>query len=159
MAAFEKLMLDLSQQLHLHQVISGNDDSEMERLGAFDICYLEAINQLGKPTIGTVSHLLNQSTPNTNYHVKKLISLGLIDRVMDKKDRRVAHLFVTDKYRSMMRAGGDDFWKNLQEDLGEKVSSDDIVTFQRVLKETIALLRKSGLDKKVEENKNKKRKE
>ena len=31
MAAFEKLMLDLSQQLHLHQVISGNDDSEMER--------------------------------------------------------------------------------------------------------------------------------
>ena len=102
---------------------------------------------------------MNQSTPNTNYHVKKLISLGLIDRVMDKKDRRVAHLFVTDKYRSMMRAGGDDFWKNLQEDLGEKVSSDDIATFQRVLKETIALLRKSGLDKKVEENKNKKRKE
>ena len=96
----QKTMIDLLQKVQLHNHL--NQYKEFEKLGAIDMYYLEAINQANNTTIGAVSKMLNQSTPNTNYHIKKLMRLGLIEKKVDQQDRRVYHLTVTKKYVEMM---------------------------------------------------------
>ncbi|CAM2868925.1 MULTISPECIES: MarR family winged helix-turn-helix transcriptional regulator [Dellaglioa] len=134
-------MIELSGTFNkLNQLLSlyGKQDGLMDikQLGTIDIYYLNAIEQLKNPTIGRVSKLLNQSTPNTNYHLKKLIMLGLVVKKADVSDKRVIHLVVTDKYKELT-AVDNDFWNQLESKLEEQVTGKDLATFRRVLKETI----------------------
>ena len=71
--SIQRAMVNLTQLIRLHDYYEGA--VELDKLGAIDMYYLEAINQLDNPTIGTISKLLGQSTPNTNYHIKKLKDL------------------------------------------------------------------------------------
>ncbi|MGX5377706.1 MarR family winged helix-turn-helix transcriptional regulator [Ligilactobacillus sp. LYQ135] len=137
MLSLQKTMIDLLQKVQLHNHLNQYD--EFEKLGAIDVYYLEAINQTKNTTIGTVSRLLGQSTPNTNYHIKKLINLGLIEKSMDKRDRRVFHLNVTPKYTEMID-NNTKFWQNLQDGLEEQVSAADLATFKRVLRTTLDVI-------------------
>lgn len=66
--SIQRAMVNLTQLIRLHDYYEGT--VELDKLGAIDMYYLEAINQLDNPTIGTISKLLGQSTPNTNYHIK-----------------------------------------------------------------------------------------
>ena len=106
-SSLQKSMINLAQVLRLRE--HQKSFKELEKLGAIDVYYLEAIYQLKEPTIGTISKLLGQSTPNTNYHIKKLINLGLIEKRIDDVDRRVTHLLVTDKYSELINSD-EDFW-------------------------------------------------
>lgn len=137
MSSLQRLMTDLTQVLRLHG--HRNSIEDFEKLGAIDIYYLEAVYQLKEPTIGTISKLLGQSTPNTNYHIKKLINLGLIEKRIDDIDRRVTHLYVTDKYRRLIESDVD-FWDGLQEQLEDAVSAKDLAIFRRVLKQTAEII-------------------
>ncbi|WP_282709179.1 MarR family winged helix-turn-helix transcriptional regulator [Ligilactobacillus sp. Marseille-Q7487] len=137
MSSLQRLMTDLTQVLRLHG--HRNSIEDFEKLGAIDIYYLEAVYQLKEPTIGTISKLLDQSTPNTNYHIKKLINLGLIEKRIDDIDRRVTHLYVTDKYRRLIESDVD-FWDGLQEQLEDAVSAKDLAIFKRVLKQTAEII-------------------
>lgn len=140
MLSLQKTMINLLQNIQLQNHL--NQYEEFEKLGAIDVYYLEAINQFDNPTIGMVSKKLKQSTPNTNYHIKKLMNLGLIKKEIDDKDRRVFHLQVTEKYKQMTDSNSE-FWQDLQDSLEEKVSASDMATFKRVLDETLSLIKKS----------------
>ena len=109
-SSLQKSMINLAQVLRLRE--HQKSFKELEKLGAIDVYYLEAIYQLKEPTIGTISKLLGQSTPNTNYHIKKLINLGLIEKRIDDVDRRVTHLLVTDKYSELINSD-EDFWARM----------------------------------------------
>lgn len=137
MLSIQKTMIDLLQKVQLHNHL--NQYKEFEKLGAIDMYYLEAINQLDNPTIGVVSKILNQSTPNTNYHIKKLMRLGLIEKNVDLHDRRVYHLSVTDKYEKMLD-NNTDFWQAFQEGLEKKFSDNDLATFKHVLEESLNVI-------------------
>lgn len=135
-------MIELSGTFNkLNQLLSlyGKQDGLMniKQLGTIDTYYLNAIEQLNSPTIGRVSKLLNQSTPNTNYHLKKLIALGLVEKKADITDKRVVHLSVTDKYKGLTTFNSD-FWNQLESKLETQVTGQDLATFRRVLKETIS---------------------
>ncbi|WP_290032964.1 MarR family winged helix-turn-helix transcriptional regulator [Ligilactobacillus cholophilus] len=143
MLSLQKTMIDLLQKVQLHNHL--NQYKEFEKLGAIDVYYLEAINQSKNTTIGQVSRLLNQSTPNTNYHIKKLMNLGLIDKKMDEKDRRVFHLSVTDKYTQMIDNNAE-FWQALQDNLEEKVSVSDMATFKGVLQKCLDVIDENNVD-------------
>ena len=101
--------------------------------------YLEAINQYKNTTIGAVSKLLGQSTPNTNYHIKKLMNLGLIEKKVDIHDHRVYHLTVTPKYVEMTD-NNTEFWENLQLGLEREVSNTDLAIFKRVLQTALNVI-------------------
>lgn len=137
MLSLQKTMIDLLQKVQLHNHL--NQYEEFEKLGAIDVYYLEAINQSKNTTIGAVSRLLNQSTPNTNYHIKKLMNLGLIDKKVDDKDRRVYHLSVTKKYTEMID-NNTEFWQDLQDGLEERVSASDLAAFKSVLEKTLDVI-------------------
>lgn len=137
MLSLQKTMIDLLQKVQLHNHL--NQYEEFEKLGAIDVYYLEAINQSKNTTIGAVSRLLNQSTPNTNYHIKKLMNLGLIDKKVDDKDRRVYHLSVTKKYTEMID-NNTEFWQDFQDGLEERVSASDLATFKSVLEKTLDVI-------------------
>lgn len=137
MLPIQKTMIDLLQKVQLHNHL--NQYKEFEKLGAIDMYYLEAINQLKNPTIGLVSKILNQSTPNTNYHIKKLMRLGLIEKNVDLHDRRVYHLNVTGKYEKMLD-NNKDFWQALQEGLEKKFSAEDLATFEQVLEGSLDVI-------------------
>lgn len=134
MNSLQKSMTNLLQVLRIHDQISGTKE-DLGKLGVIDLYYLEAIYQLKEPTIGTISKLLGQSTPNTNYHIKKLEKNGLIEKRLDNVDRRVTHLFVTDKYTKMLEKDSD-YWTELQRKLEEEVTPSDLATFKRVLRQT-----------------------
>lgn len=137
MLSMQKIMIDLLQKVQLHNHL--NQYKEFEKLGAIDMYYLEAINQANNTTIGAVSRMLNQSTPNTNYHIKKLMRLGLIEKKVDQQDRRVYHLTVTKKYVEMMD-NNTEFWQRLQDGLEKKVSPSDLAIFKRVLERALDVI-------------------
>ena len=131
--SIQRAMVNLTQLIRLHDYYEGA--VELDKLGAIDMYYLEAINQLDNPTIGTISKLLGQSTPNTNYHIKKLTGLGLVTKKIDDEDRRVTHLSVTEDYTNAL-AQQSEFWDNLQERLEDEVAPRDLAIFKRVLRQT-----------------------
>ena len=133
----QKTMIDLLKKVKLHNHL--NQYKEFEKLGAIYMYYIEAINQANNTTIGAVSRMLNQSTPNTNYHIKKLMRLGLIEKKVDQQDRRVYHLTVTKKYVEMMD-NNTEFWQRLQDGLEKKVSPSDLAIFKRVLERALDVI-------------------
>ncbi len=137
MSSLQKLMTNLTQTLQLTS--QQYKDEQSAKLGAIDVYYLEAIFQLKQPTIGKISRLLGQSTPNTNYHIKKLIGLGLIEKQIDSTDHRVTHLNTTSKYSDSIKSN-DDFWANLQQRLEDEVEPRDFAIFQRVLRQTVSMI-------------------
>ena len=137
MLSMQKTMIDLLQKVQLHNHL--NQYKEFEKLGAIDMYYLVAINQANNTTIGAVSRMLNQSTPNTNYHIKKLMRLGLIEKKVDHQDGRVYHLTVTKKYVEMMD-NNTEFWQRLQDGLEKKVSPSDLAIFKRVLERALDVI-------------------
>lgn len=138
MSTLQKMTTNLCQVLRLHEY-RNSGTPELEKLGAIDIYYLEAIYQLKDPTIGTISKLLGQSTPNTNYHIKKLLSLGLIKKRLDDEDHRVTHLSVTEKYHAALESNAE-FWATLQGRLEETVSARDLAVFQRIMRQLVEVL-------------------
>lgn len=143
MITLQKSLTNLTQVLRLHE--HRQNDPDFARLGAIDVYYLEAIYQLKEPTIGMISKLLDQSTPNTNYHIKKLMKLGLIEKRLDDVDRRVTHLLVTDKYLKMLETD-EDFWQRLDNRLEDEVAPKDLAIFKRVLRQTTDIVSEEGLD-------------
>lgn len=143
MSSLQKMMLNLTQLMRLRE--HNRTFSELEKLGAIDMYYLEAIYQLKDPTVGTISRLLGQSTPNTNYHIKKLINIGLVEKKVDEEDHRVAHLMVTNKYTSLI-SDDQEFWQSFQERLEEQVDPTDITIFQRVLRQAIEIISEENLE-------------
>ncbi|ETA73375.1 hypothetical protein LEQ_1064 [Ligilactobacillus equi DPC 6820] len=137
------MMLNLTQLMRLRE--HNRTFSELEKLGAIDMYYLEAIYQLKDPTVGTISRLLGQSTPNTNYHIKKLINIGLVEKKVDEEDHRVAHLMVTNKYTSLI-SDDQEFWQSFQERLEDQVDPTDITIFQRVLRQAIEIISEENLE-------------
>ncbi|WP_057829666.1 MarR family winged helix-turn-helix transcriptional regulator [Liquorilactobacillus cacaonum] len=143
MITLQKSLTNLMQVLRLHE--HRQNDPDFEKLGAIDVYYLEAIYQLKEPTIGMISKLLDQSTPNTNYHIKKLMRLELIEKRLDDTDRRVTHLMVTEKYLKMLEADND-FWQRLENRLEDEVAPKDLAIFKRVLRQTIEIVSDESLD-------------
>ena len=143
MITIHKSLTSSSRVLRLH--VHRQNDPDFARLGAIDVYYLEAIYQLKEPTIGMISKLLDQSTPNTNYHIKKLMKLGLIEKRLDDVDRRVTHLLVTDKYLKMLETD-EDFWQRLENRLEDEVAPKDLAIFKRVLRQTTDIVSEEGLD-------------
>ncbi|MFT8609327.1 MAG: MarR family winged helix-turn-helix transcriptional regulator [Liquorilactobacillus nagelii] len=143
MITLQKSLTNLTQILRLYE--HRQNDPDFERLGAIDVYYLEAIYQLKEPTIGMISRLLDQSTPNTNYHIKKLMKMGLIEKRLDDVDLRVTHLLVTDKYRQMLETN-EEFWQRLENRLEDEIAPKDLAIFKRVLRQTTDIVSEEGLD-------------
>ncbi|MFT8659638.1 MarR family winged helix-turn-helix transcriptional regulator [Liquorilactobacillus ghanensis] len=143
MITLQKSLTNLTQILRLYE--HRQNDPDFERLGAIDVYYLEAIYQLKEPKIGMISRLLDQSTPNTNYHIKKLMKMGLIEKRLDDVDRRVTHLLVTDKYRQMLETN-EEFWQRLETRLEDEIAPKDLAIFKRVLRQTTDIVSEEGLD-------------
>lgn len=143
MITLQKSLTNLTQILRLYE--HRQNDPDFECLGAIDVYYLEAIYQLKEPTIGMISRLLDQSTPNTNYHIKKLMKMGLIEKRLDDVDRRVTHLLVTDKYRQMLETN-EEFWQRLENRLEDEIAPKDLAIFKRVLRQTTDIVSEEGLD-------------
>ena len=137
MLSMQKTMIDLLQKVQLHNHL--NQYKEFEKLGEIYMYSLDAIKHANNTTIGAVSRMLNQSTPNTNYHIKKLMRLGLIEKKVDQQDRRVYHLTVTKKYVEMMD-NNTEFWQRLQDGLEKKVSPSDLAIFKRVLERALDVI-------------------
>ena len=143
MITLQKSLTNLMQVLRLHE--HRQNDPDFEKLGAIDVYYLEAIYQLKEPTIGMISKLLDQSTPNTNYHIKKLMRLNLIEKRLDDTDRRVTHLMVTEKYLKLLESDNE-FWQRLENRLEDEVAPKDLAIFKHVLRQTIEIVSDESLD-------------
>lgn len=114
-----KTILHLSQLAQLHHTIDRAD--EFNQIGAYNVAYLEAIDELGNPKAGDLSRLLKQTTPDTNYHITKLAKKGYVEKGRDEKDKRIRYIRLTDKGRKEVLEDSKDRWERIPQSLNKKV--------------------------------------
>lgn len=128
-------ILRLSQLAQLHHTIDRAD--EFNQIGAYDVAYLEAIDELGNPKAGDLSRLLKQTTPNTNYHITKLVKKGYVEQNRDEKDGRIRYVRLTDKGRKEILEDSKDRWERISQSLNKKFSPMELRTYEAITDEII----------------------
>jgi DNA-binding MarR family transcriptional regulator len=81
----------------------------------------------GPMPMSDVGNLLCISKPNTTFVVNKLITEGKIERLNDKKDRRIINISITDKGREYFNEHKKNIKKNLKETLSN-LSEEELNT-------------------------------
>jgi DNA-binding MarR family transcriptional regulator len=76
--------------------------------------------------VSKISDLLNVASPTITQHINSLETQGLVERAMDKEDRRVVRVSLTDKGESVAKKASEVFlarFSGLADYLGEKQSN------------------------------------
>jgi DNA-binding MarR family transcriptional regulator len=93
--------LDLS----LKKINQGvGDRSGFARLTIHQLQYLDAIYQLGEPSITEIADRLKITKASVTTGVNKLLHMGYITKTQSSKDRRVYHVSLTDAGMQLVQA-------------------------------------------------------
>jgi DNA-binding MarR family transcriptional regulator len=86
---------------------------ELSKLTVHQLQYIDAIHQLGEPTITEIAEKLNITKASVTNGIKKLVALGFVTKTQSGEDRRVFHVSLTaaggrlieEKYRALKEYG------------------------------------------------------
>lgn len=121
--------LDLSLKKHLEQA---GDRAGISRLTIHQFEYIDAIHELGNPTITEVAERLNITKASVTAGINKLASLGYVTKIQSNEDRRVFHVSLTEpskhlighKYQALKEYG---------ESIRSALSEDEARQFEAIL--------------------------
>ncbi len=102
-------------------------------LSAMEAFSLEVIYMLDRPTVGQFAEFLKISQSNATYKVNSLMKKGYLERQNSQTDRREYHLVLSEKffrYRALMA----NYERTVMQRIEERVPSEDVQAFDRVLK-------------------------
>lgn len=77
---------------------------KLSEITATQLCYLKAIDTLGSPTFGELAQRLNLAKPTVTNGVNRLISRGLVQKAQSLEDKRVYHIYITNKGCDLVEA-------------------------------------------------------
>ena len=106
------------------------------RISLSQLFYLEAIFQLGTPTLSELARHLNISKASTTTGVQKLIAKDLARKVQSTEDQRVYHVHLSEKGRQLMAAevhAMADFTEKLKRALDDNERQDLARLFEKVI--------------------------
>src|SRR5207248_779776 len=115
-----------------HSLIAGLTPGEMmilwctQRAAAYDTAGIK---------VSKISDLLHVASPTITQHINSLETQGLVERTMDKEDRRVVRVRLTDKGESVVKKASEAFlarFSGLVEYLGEEQSNQLVDLLSKV---------------------------
>jgi len=114
------------------------DRSGFARLTIHQLQYIDAINQLGEPSITEIAEQLKITKASVTTGVNKLLHMGYITKTQSSEDRRVYHVSLTDagmqlvqaKYRAMREYG---------EFIRSALSEDEARQFEATIAKLVSL--------------------
>lgn len=104
---FENLILRINEILHksiqkYKQEIVGNE--VYPDISLSQLYYIEAVHNLGNPTISELAAYLNVSKASTSESVRKLIAKGLFTKVQSSEDKRIYNVGLSELGLKLMEA-------------------------------------------------------
>ena len=82
----------------------GDTSGELSKLTIHQLQYIDAIHQLGEPTITEIADKLHYAKASVTNGVNKLIALGLVTKAQSREDRRVFHISLTATGQRLIQA-------------------------------------------------------
>jgi DNA-binding MarR family transcriptional regulator len=80
------------------------DRSGFARLTIHQLQYIDAIDQLGEPSITEIAEQLKITKASVTTGVNKLLHMGYVTKTRSSQDRRVYHVGLTDAGRQLVQA-------------------------------------------------------
>ena len=85
-------------KLHFYLSVFSRFQNREASLTTVETFCMEIINVLGSPTVNEFANFLHISAPNAVYRINNLVQKGYVKKERSPRDRREAHLSVTQKY-------------------------------------------------------------
>ena len=136
---FENLLIQIAEILHKsideykQEIVRQSKYSDLTLSQQF---YLEAIFQLGKPTLSELAQHLKISKASATTGVQKLIGKGLAIKNQSERDQRVFHVLLTDDGNKLMAAeiqAISDFTDKLENSLSDQEKKQLIRIFKKII--------------------------
>ena len=111
-------------------------ESGFSDLTLSQLFYLEAIFQLGRPTLTELSRHLNISKASTTTGVQKLIRMDLAEKKQSEADKRVSHVHLSEKGRQLITAEVNaltDFSEKIKQTLDDTDKKDLARLFEKII--------------------------
>lgn len=93
--------LDLSLKNFLKDV---GDGTGFLKLTVHQLQYLDAINDLGEPSMTQIASRLNITKASVTTGINKLLKLGYVTKTQSSQDRRVVHVRLTEAGKLLVEA-------------------------------------------------------
>lgn len=77
---------------------------KLANISASQLCYLKAIDKLGSPSYSELTQKLGLSKPSVSNGVTRLLQKGLVRKTQSAQDRRVYHISITEKGKTVVEA-------------------------------------------------------
>ncbi len=77
---------------------------ELSKLTVHQLQYIDAIHQLGEPTITEIAEKLNITKASVTNGINKLVALGFVTKTQSGEDRRVFHVSLTTAGERLVKA-------------------------------------------------------
>lgn len=78
------------------------DELELPEMTFKQFVYLDAIIKMNNPSYSDLAKKFQVTKPAVTATVNKLISLGYLERVQSREDRRVYHIIISEKGKRML---------------------------------------------------------
>jgi DNA-binding MarR family transcriptional regulator len=93
--------LDLTlKKLH----VEAGADSRLSKLTIHQFQYIDAINELGEPSITEIALRLKITKASVTTGINKLIKLGYVTKTQSDQDKRVFHISLTESSERLVKA-------------------------------------------------------
>ena len=107
-------------------------DVENLRFTANDYYYISVIHCLVSPTLSEVALYLNITKPAITVFIKRMIKLDLLEKKISKTDKRIYHILLTSKARSIVEYDKE-VLNTLVQNLEKSMSLEEVISVNKAL--------------------------
>ena len=107
-------------------------DVENLRFTANDYYYISVIHCLVSPTPSEVALYLNITKPAITVFIKRMIKLDLLEKKISKIDKRIYHILLTSKARSIVEYDKE-VLNTLVQNLEKSMSLEEVISVNKAL--------------------------
>jgi DNA-binding MarR family transcriptional regulator len=130
--------LDLSLKKLQKEV---GESSGISKLTIHQFQYIDAIHELGGPTITEIAEKLNITKASVTTGIKKLIQMGYVNKTQSTEDQRVFHVNLSKAGEKLIKAKYQAL-KEYGEFIGAALSKEEAGRFEETLTKIVKLFKK-----------------
>lgn len=109
-------------------------EQEAAKFCSNDYYYLSTIDELNKPNFTTIAEALQISKPAVSVMIRKLLSMGLVEKEKSEEDKRVTFVMLTEKGKQIIK-GDHKLYARLSARIQELVHNEkELSVLQRTMK-------------------------
>jgi DNA-binding MarR family transcriptional regulator len=139
----EKILIEFINTLDLtlkKMQAEVGDGSGVSRLTINQFRYIDAIYELGEPTITEIAEKLNITKASVTSGTNKLSQMGYVIKTRSNLDKRVFHVYLTEASQRLITAKYQAL-KDYGDFIGAALSEDEARQFKQTLAKLVALFK------------------